>query len=591
MGLLEILDSFIAKVDPEWKAIHRVADKYLDKVASAYVDGFEALRNSIDVDALAKVEDIRQMPQHIAWTSFSKKMDSAYLLAGLILSDAGLVAAKYMPEQLKLTVTKAAKLKIPKVGLTGEGLNLEGSFNMRNPRAVQWSVDHVGENIRQADDATKAGVNEIITHALNFGGHPRETARQIRQYIGLTENQIKGILNYQAKLDQSGRSKARVDAMVDSKIRRKVRERALTISRTETIAASCAGQQLHWEDQLDKGYLNKIDTMKEWIVTPDDRLCPICSAMAGQKVDIDASFDFGNKAPPRHPRCRCAIGLVERPGQELEAYEQSAQGQDWSKIDTLAGILPTITQLPELVTANDYEKGYTVNGYNLTDSGIADKYNKVFENMTQEEKQAFKYYTKKGTYSRINRYLRGETSKIAKDDAKALKHMESGFSKVKSQMTQDSILYRGLEPTSFKATFGDSISDIDGILERFSKTGKIGIDDYKTLNQSIGKKVTDTGYGSATSNKKYEKRKLYMEILVDKTDDGVLPLRNLSEFKHESEILLNKNSQYEIVGFKERVMRYEQIMDSKGNWVRNPDLDKKRELVVVVKKFAQSIIE
>lgn len=62
---------------------------------------------------------------------------------------------------------------------------------------------------------------------------------------------------------------------------------------------------------------------------------------------------------------------------------------------------------------------------------------------------------------------------------------------------------------------------------------------------------------------------------------------NLSEFKHESEFLMNKNSQYEIVGFKERVMRYEQIKDKKGNWIRNPDLDKKRELVVVVKKLPQ----
>ena len=336
MTLIEALDTFVSKVDPEWKAIHRVADKYRKRMVDAYVAGFEALRASVNVEELAAVEDIRHMPEHIDWGVFDSNMDSAYLLTGSILSDAGDQAAKYLTEQFKLTSDQITKAKIPKYRWSANErkVKLEASFNMRNPRAVQWSVDHTGELIKQVDTTTRAGVQQVITNALNYGGHPKETARQIRQMIGLTENQVKGILKYQDKLDQSGRSKARVDAMVDSQIRRKVRERALTIARTETIAASCAGQQLHWEDQLDKGFLNKQDLMKEWIVTPDDKLCPICSAMAGQKVEIDGEFDFGNKAPPRHPRCRCAIGLVERPGQELEAYAQSEQGQDWSRVDT-----------------------------------------------------------------------------------------------------------------------------------------------------------------------------------------------------------------------------------------------------------------
>jgi hypothetical protein len=96
---------------------------------------------------------------------------------------------------------------------------------------------------------------------------------------------------------------------------------------------------------MSKGYLNNAEMEKVWIVTPDDRLCPICAAMGDERTAIDGTFAFGGKAPPRHPNCRCAIGLEEKKGHELDTYMETDAGKDWTKVDAHLGIPPEITAL------------------------------------------------------------------------------------------------------------------------------------------------------------------------------------------------------------------------------------------------------
>ena len=343
MSLLTFLDNFIMKVEPEWKALHRVADKRLKEVAAIYENAFRVIKDNIDVDKLSQ-EPIAMMDDRIDWRIFEDACDKVYEALGLVLVEAGTEAAKYLSNktfQLKSqSVNKAKPISMPTLEAGDGGIKLTGAFNIRNPKAAQWATQHVGQNIRQITDTSKKGIQVIITDALNHGGHPYETARKIRDHIGLTEKQMKGILKYQAKLDEEGRPRAQVDRMVDAEIRRKIRARANMIARTETQAAACAGQQLHWEDQMAKGYLSNEYFQKEWIVTPDDRLCPVCAAMEGKRAPIDGTFDGGYKTPPLHPMCRCSFGLVEIEGKTLEDYAATAEGKDWTAIDQLAGIIP-----------------------------------------------------------------------------------------------------------------------------------------------------------------------------------------------------------------------------------------------------------
>lgn len=49
----------------------------------------------------------------------------------------------------------------------------------------------------------------------------------------------------------------------------------------------------------------------EWLIAPDQRVCPVCAGNAEQgAVPIGGRFTSGDRHPPGHPRCRCALGPV-----------------------------------------------------------------------------------------------------------------------------------------------------------------------------------------------------------------------------------------------------------------------------------------
>lgn len=92
--------------------------------------------------------------------------------------------------------------------------------------------------------------------------------------------------------------------------------RAENISRTSTIWANNEGSVL--------GYQDDGVPLLQWQVTADDRTCPLCLSMQGQKIKTGANFvDEGGTVtgtdgsqyetafavghPPLHPRCRCVV--------------------------------------------------------------------------------------------------------------------------------------------------------------------------------------------------------------------------------------------------------------------------------------------
>lgn len=512
MSLLTLLDNFIMKVEPEWKTMHGVADKRIKQVADIYEKALINLRNSVDVDRLSQ-EPIPMMADKIDWQKFEDDCDKAYEVLGLVLIDGGNVAAKYLSNKLmtKINHNIVAKRDVSMPTFGGgspEGLSLTGSFDMRNPAAVQWASQHVGENIRQVNQASKDGIRQILTDAQQYGGHSYETARQIRQFIGLTDRQISGILKYQGKLDEEGRPKAQVDRMVDAQIRRKIRARANTIARTETIAASAAGQQLHWEDQMSKGYLNNNEMEKVWIVTPDDKLCPICAAMGDERTAIDGTFTFGGKAPPRHPNCRCAIGLEEKKGMELEGYMDSDKGKDWTNVDQLLGLPAEGVTLPA----------------------------KVIESV--------KEYTT-GSYNGINKYLRTGNA-INKEYAQKIVDNVDTFIFKSPQIEIGKTLHRGTDLESI----------LSGTDNSFSKY-KVTDENAAMLKRKLmGKTYSDKAYTS-TGEELVEHYVGDVEMRILTTDKTkAAALFDISEVANEKEFLFARNSMMQITDVKKEGKKF-----------------------------------
>lgn len=150
------------------------------------------------------------------------------------------------------------------------------AFDATNPRAVEWVEEHTAELLNDLSKRTRDAIKDLVETSFEGEFDVHDLADQINDLIG----------------DES---------------------RAETIARTETMLASNEGQQEAWNQAVDEGLLNGTES-KEWIVTPDDRLCPICEPMDGQTVPLNENFtqpDTNEEVdvPPMHPRCRCTVGL------------------------------------------------------------------------------------------------------------------------------------------------------------------------------------------------------------------------------------------------------------------------------------------
>lgn len=149
------------------------------------------------------------------------------------------------------------------------------SFDKTNPKAVEWVQDHAAETIKGISDTTRQDIADLVESAFEEQFDVRELASQIESLVG-------------------------DDA------------RAETIARTETMRASNEGQKQLWDQATVAGLLTG-DEKQEWIVTPDDRLCPICEPMDGETTPLDGKFRLNTgesvDGPPAHPNCRCTIGL------------------------------------------------------------------------------------------------------------------------------------------------------------------------------------------------------------------------------------------------------------------------------------------
>lgn len=205
-----------------------------------------------------------------AISAFERSFDPRFRsLLSDVQAASGNAAAKSLRQQLQSRAASARNL-----GFRVAAPRIELAFDRTNPKAKKWVEDHATDTIEEMSKATREAIKDLVDQAFDGEFDVHELADEIALLIG-------------------------DDA------------RAETIARTETMTASNQGQQALWDQAVDEGLL----TGKErqvWIVTPDDRLCPICEPLDGQEADFGETFDteLGKvDGPPAHPRCRCTIGL------------------------------------------------------------------------------------------------------------------------------------------------------------------------------------------------------------------------------------------------------------------------------------------
>jgi SPP1 gp7 family putative phage head morphogenesis protein len=177
-------------------------------------------------------------------------------------------------------------------------------FDITNPLSVKEALDHSSQLVTEIGEETRAGLRLAIANAIQVGQPPLAAARAIRGQVGLRSDQVAAL----AKLREAGAS----DAQLARAATRKLREREVLITRTETMWAANEGQRMLWEQGQEAGVISAT-AQREYVVTPDDRLCPICEPLDGKLYGVDEQIttELGTvDSPPIHPNCRCTMSLV-----------------------------------------------------------------------------------------------------------------------------------------------------------------------------------------------------------------------------------------------------------------------------------------
>jgi hypothetical protein len=179
-------------------------------------------------------------------------------------------------------------------------------FEGKNLEAQKAARKHAAAMVTNISAETREAVRYTILRSIRDGIASRDAAKLIRAMVGMTERAAVATLNFRESLLELGLAPDSVEAKVDRFIAKKIRERALTIARTEVISALNAGQIANWRSAQASGLLGA-NAMMEWMVTTDGA-CSVCQGMDGERVKVGGNFS--QEGPPAHPHCRCTIGLI-----------------------------------------------------------------------------------------------------------------------------------------------------------------------------------------------------------------------------------------------------------------------------------------
>jgi hypothetical protein len=184
-------------------------------------------------------------------------------------------------------------------------MTIEIGFGGINEAAGNYAEKYAAESVVQVSNETMLAIRAAILRSFRDGGAPFDAAKAIRGIVGLTARQAQGALNYRATLVELGHKGALLEKLFDKYVSKKIRQRATTISRTETMKAMNNGAMAEARQAVKDGLLGA-GVKKGWSADPAERTCPICSGLDGVEVGIDEDFPGQLDAPPAHPMCRCS---------------------------------------------------------------------------------------------------------------------------------------------------------------------------------------------------------------------------------------------------------------------------------------------
>lgn len=282
----------------DYKTIHGVADTLAPDVRDDFLRAIENIRNTPTLKRLTEAIEAGRPDAVIQILDRINVSPATY---------AGLSAT------LRTIFERGANSSIKHLP---KSVQAQISFDLLNPRSVAFLRRSEFALIQAISTNTREGIREILRIGFEEGQPPVRMAREIKELMGLTPRQVRAMNNHRAMLISEGRTPKQVIELTRRFKNRQLKFRAQMIARTETIRAASAGQKELWDQAAEQGLIDPVTARKKWIVTPDDRLCPICRPIPGMNPDgvpLGSSFQTPKgprEAPPAHPQCRCSMSLT-----------------------------------------------------------------------------------------------------------------------------------------------------------------------------------------------------------------------------------------------------------------------------------------
>ncbi len=176
------------------------------------------------------------------------------------------------------------------------GLNL--SFDILNPHAVELAETVTAKLVTNVLEETKGAIRLHVADGIQVGDSMDNVGRGLRSVVGLNAVQEQAALNLEARLENQGFSPSEIATKVAAYERSALRERGLTIARTETALA----QALGFIEGMRQIGIERVRVSASPDEKDPENPCEICTGLDGQSFTLAEAEGI----LPAHPNCRCS---------------------------------------------------------------------------------------------------------------------------------------------------------------------------------------------------------------------------------------------------------------------------------------------
>lgn len=332
-------------VHPKQRAMFNVAARLEGNVNQYILKAFKDLQGRVSIDKIARLLATAPMDEVI----------SAANANGIGVITTGLT------DELSAGIASGAKLaanEIKKVAV----------IDMLSPGVQDWMKNRSLSMLQDIDNTSIECLKYIIDQGMLEGKTQINIAKDIKRTIGLNARQGEAVSRRWGVLQGQGLKQSQIEKLVNKYADELLKNRAQTIARTETMAAINHGRLELWEQLQEEGAL-PLEAEKEYLTAVDERVCPMCGPLDGERQPLSGQFTGGYDAPPLHPNCIPAGSIID--DAELIASTKRWYEGDLINVQTLdRRIIPITPNHPVLTPHGFIAAKFLKKGDNIISSSF-----------------------------------------------------------------------------------------------------------------------------------------------------------------------------------------------------------------------------